>query len=529
MLTGLSIIGTASGSKQSDKLRSFSTVIAKELPEEFSIASEEEIELAMNKASQAFPTFSSMDAAVRAGFLDAIADEILALGDTLIERAHLETGLPQARLNGERDRTVNQLRLFASILREGSWIKAVIDTAIPDRKPLPRADIRKIQVGIGPVAVFAASNFPFAFSTAGGDTASALAAGCPVIVKAHTSHLGTNELMSRAIQQAALKSGMPDGVFSSLIGSGAQLGQNLARHPAIRAIGFTGSYRAGMALFRTASTEREEPIPVYAEMSSINPVLLLPEKLAADSAELAKQISASITLGVGQFCTNPGLVFLLESAATNAFVADLVATMAAATPATMLNPAICSAYYSGRQLLGEQQGVEVLHSGPDASASYQGSPSLLKVSASDFIRQPRLQDEVFGPASLLVICRDGKELMEALGKVHGQLTGTVFGTNQDLLQYSQQIRQLSNKVGRLIYNGVPTGVEVCHAMVHGGPFPATTDSRSTSVGAEALDRFLRPICLQDCPQALLPAALQNDNPLGIMRKVNGAYTREPII
>jgi NADP-dependent aldehyde dehydrogenase len=347
-------------------------------------------------------------------------------------------------------------------------------------------------------------------------------------VKAHTSHLGTNELISSAIQAAAKKMDMPDGVFSSLVGEGARLGQQLAKHPGIRAIGFTGSFRAGMALYRTSVNEREIPIPVYAEMSSINPVLLLPGKVAADSEVLAKQLASSITLGVGQFCTNPGLLFILENEDSAQFTGHLINALNQVPAATMLNKTICNSYYSSRQKAALHRGVETLIEGSDDSGAFKGSPALFRVSATEFIAQPGLQEEIFGPASLLVICRDLQEMHAALSSVHGQLTGSVFGSGEDLNEFRDCIGMISSKVGRLVYNNVPTGVEVCHAMVHGGPFPATTDARSTSVGAEAIKRFLRPVCLQDCPAEHLPPALQNSNPLNLMRKVNGNYTRDPI-
>ncbi len=528
MLHGHNIIGQETGAAGKETLSSFSTLLGAELPEAFSVATEAEIKLALEKAAAAAPVYAALPADKRAEFLEAIAAEIQALGPDLIERAKLESGLPEGRLNGERDRTVNQLKLFATILREGSWVEAIIDTAQPDRKPLPRADLRRMLLPLGPVAVFAASNFPFAFSTAGGDTASALAAGCPVIVKAHTSHLGTNEMMASAIQRAAKATGMPDGVFSSLVGPGSSLGQTLARQEAIKAIGFTGSYRAGMSLFHTAATERKSPIPVYAEMSSINPVILLPGKLAADAAAVAKQLAGSITLGVGQFCTNPGLLFLLRDKASEAFVAELKTALEAVPAATMLNKTICSSYYKEKSRIAQLPGVTAVVDNPSGAGEYKGSAALLQVSATDFMKEEAMQEEIFGPASLLVWCNSAAEMETALGRLHGQLTGSVYGNAADHKAFAQAIAVLSGKVGRLIYDNVPTGVEVCHAMVHGGPFPATTDGRSTSVGGEAIKRFLRPICLQDCPEQLLPSALQNANPLGIMRKLNGRYTREAI-
>lgn len=528
MLSGHNVIGFDLSGKGTDSIQSFSTLEDGVLPVKFHIATDEEIATAIAKAVAAFRIYGKMDFIKRAEFLEEIASEILNTGDTLLRRANLETGLPMARLTGERDRTMNQLKLFASLLREGSWADAVIDTALPDRKPLPRADLRRILQPLGPVAVFAASNFPFAFSTAGGDTASALAAGCPVIVKAHGSHLGTNELMATAIQSAAKKTGMPDGVFSSLNGEGATLGQRLAIDPAIKAIGFTGSYRAGMSLFATATQKRKEPIPVYAEMSSINPVILLPDTLAEKTKQTATALANSITLGVGQFCTNPGLLFLIRGNAIGSFVSELIMALNVVAPAVMLNQVICDSYYKGVKNIGDLKGVHSLVSGENESITHKATPALFRVSAQDFIEQPALQTEIFGPASLIVDCADADELALAVASLHGQLTGSVFGNDEELTQYISVIDALNQKVGRLIFNAVPTGVEVCHAMVHGGPFPATTDARSTSVGTEAIRRFVRPVCYQDCPQALLPIYLQNENHAGIMRKVNGVFTWEGV-
>jgi NADP-dependent aldehyde dehydrogenase len=376
---------------------------------------------------------------------------------------------------------------------------------------------------VGPVLVFGASNFPFAFSTAGGDTASALAAGCPVIVKAHSSHLGTNELMAGAIIKAAQDTGMPDGVFSFLIGEGGKLGQALAKHPAIKAIGFTGSFRAGMALYKTATNDREQPIPVYAEMSSINPVVVLPETTRDNAEKVAALLAGSITLGVGQFCTNPGLLFMLDNDDSTAFAEKLATNLKAIPDAAMLNQGICKSYYAGRNEIGKEKGVKTILLGEDVSSTYKGSVALFKVSAQDFISNPRLQNEMFGPASLIVSCANSNEMLAAVGALHGQLTGTAFGTAGDFRENREIIDLLTEKVGRLIYNSVPTGVEVCHAMVHGGPFPATTDGRATSVGTEAIKRFVRPVCFQDCPDEFLPDALRDSNPLGIMRKVDGVY------
>lgn len=527
MLSGHNFIGFEKKSSGEKKLYAFSTVLKNNLPGEFSIATELEINEAISKATAAFEIYKRISFEQRAEFLDTVAEKILQL-EELVERTHLESGLPEARITGERGRTVGQLKLFASLLREGSFVEAIIDTAMPDRKPLPRSDLRRMMHPIGPVAVFAASNFPLAFSTAGGDTASALAAGCPVIVKAHSSHLGTNELVASAIIRAAQKCNMPDGIFSSLIGEGTSLGQQLVKHPQIKAVGFTGSFRGGMALFKAAINEREEPIPVYAEMSSINPVLILPDKIKQSADAVASQLSASITLGVGQFCTNPGLLFIVKDESTHAFIQKLAHALQQVTPATMLNQTICSAYYKERQHLLSTQGVETVWTGEEGKEDYKASASLAKTTAKNFSANRLLQNEVFGPSSLIVVCEDEKELQSVLKSLHGQLTATIIGTADDLKQFHNCLDLLIERVGRVIYNGVPTGVEVSHAMMHGGPFPATTYSHFTSVGTEAIKRFLRPVCYQDCPQELLPDALKDENPLHIMRKLNGEFTRDAV-
>ena len=528
MFNGYNNIGFAHSAKGDKKVSVFSTVLKEYLPGAFTVATAEEIEEAIVKANHAFELYKNTSCEERAIFLESIAEEILKIGDGLIERAMLETGLTEARLVGERGRTVTQLKMFASVLREGSWVEAVIDPAMPERKPLPRADLRKMLYPVGPVAVFGASNFPFAFSTAGGDTASALAAGCPVIIKAHMAHLGTNELVANAITIAAQKCRMPDGVFSSLVGEGAQLGQALAKHPFIKAIGFTGSFRAGMALYKTAVNDREVPIPVYAEMSSINPVVLLPGKIQEETEKIATQLATSITLGVGQFCTNPGLLFMIDNPSTDTFIHTLAQQLKGVSAGNMLNQAICKSYYEGREKISGEKGIHTILSGVDESNSYKGSPALMSVQAAEFIANTSLQNEIFGPASLIVKCEDGSQLLEAIQALHGQLTGTIFGSMNDINEHATCINALTGKVGRIIYNSVPTGVEVCHAMIHGGPFPSTTDARSTSVGADAIKRFVRPVCYQDCPEALLPDALKNDNPLSIMRKVDGSYARSKV-
>lgn len=528
MLSGHNYVGFEKKAAGDKKLYAFSTVSKDNLPGAFSVASEQEIEEAIAKATVAFETYRQTSFAARADFLDAIAEEIMAVGDALVSRAHLETGLPEARITGERARTVGQLKLFASLLRDGSFVEAIIDTALPERKPLPRADLRRMMLPIGPVAVFGASNFPLAFSTAGGDTASALAAGCPVVVKAHNAHMGTNELVAAAIVSAAQKCNMPDGVFSSLVGEGIQLGQQLVKHPQIKAVGFTGSFRGGMALLKAAVNERTEPIPVYAEMSSINPVLALPGKIGQDADALAAQLSASITLGVGQFCTNPGLLFVVQDGNTDAFIQKLAQALQSVPAATMLNQAICAAYHKESGALFGHAGIQAVLRGSDGANDYTGNAALAQTTAANFRENSALQNEVFGPTSLVVVCADAADMKKTLQSLHGQLTGTVMGTQDDIQQFQSCIDVMVQKVGRVIYNGVPTGVEVSHAMMHGGPFPATTFAHFTSVGTEAIKRFLRPVCYQDCPQELLPDVLKDENPLGIMRKVNGVFTSHAV-
>lgn len=509
-------------------LASYSTLKAAMLPVEYPIASADMIEQALHNANKAAIPFGKTSFVERAIFLEAIATEIMALGDALLQMTHEETALPLARLTGERGRTCTQLQLYAQMLRQGSWCDAVIDTALPDRQPLPRADLRRILQPIGPVLVFGASNFPYAYSTAGGDTASALAAGCPVIVKAHESHLGTNQMVAEAVERAAVKTGMPLGVFATLVGTGPELGQQLAKDERINAIGFTGSYKAGMALFKTATQHRITPIPVFAEMSSINPVILLPEKLATQANAIATTLAGSISLGVGQFCTNPGLIFALANEHTNQFIDILTQALAVVPAATMLNQGICKAYYTDKRNMQQKEGVKVLFEGIDAAEQYQATPMLMQTTAIDFMNNPALHHEIFGPSSLLVLAKDLNELTAAIAHIEGQLTGSIFGTTEELIAHQSLVDLIQQKVGRMIFNQVPTGVEVCNAIVHGGPYPATTDARTTSVGPEAIRRFARPICYQDCPQALLPYYLRNTNEAGIPRLVNCVITTQSI-
>jgi NADP-dependent aldehyde dehydrogenase len=474
-------------------------------------------------AEAAFEPYRHSAPAARAAFLEAIAAQILALGDILIERAMLETGLPRARLEGERGRTIGQLRLFAEVVRAGDWLGARLDPAQPQRTPLPRADLRLQHIPLGPVAVFGASNFPLAFSVAGGDTASALAAGCPVVVKAHSAHPGTSELVGRAVAEAARECDMPEGVFSLLYGSGNSVGQALVASPHIKAVGFTGSRQGGQALLATAQA-RPEPIPVYAEMSSINPVLLLPAALDARPEALAAGFAGSLQLGAGQFCTNPGLLLALEGPALERFAGLAAEALARAEPQTMLTPGIHRAYEEGVAALARAEGVDTLATGLAARGPHGCRPRLFRTSATHFLADKQLQQEVFGASALLVSCRDENELVAVLDALEGQLTATVQMDDQDGALARRLLPRLERKAGRVLFNGFPTGVEVCHAMVHGGPWPATSDSRTTSVGSAAIQRFLRPVCYQDCPPVLLPEALQDDNPWHLRRLQDGRYS-----
>lgn len=491
---------------------------------DFNAVDSGQVDEACTLAGAAFDTFRATSDHERADFLDQIAAQILALGDDLIARAMAETGLPRARLEGERGRTMNQLKLFAELLREGSWQDARIDTALPTRTP-PRPDLRLRFVGVGPVAVFGASNFPLAFSVAGGDTAAALAAGCPVVVKAHSAHPGTSELVGRAVVEAVRLCNLPAGVFALLTGSGHGIGDTLVRHPAIQAVGFTGSRSGGTALMAAAAA-RPQPIPVYAEMSSINPVVLLPGALARRGADIATGFAASLTMGVGQFCTNPGLVLGIAGADFDRFASAAAEALKPVQAATMLTPGIASAYQRGEDTLAGQAKVDTLLRG--TSTGCQGAPSLFKTTGAAFLANHQMAAEIFGPASLLVACKDAAELLAVIEGLEGQLTATLQlqdDDEADLAAARALLPALERKVGRILANGFPTGVEVSTAMVHGGPFPATSDGRSSSVGTAAIQRFLRPVSYQNLPRALLPAVLREPNERGVWRRRDGALTR----
>lgn len=493
----------------------------------FALAGVADADDAVRGAAAAFPTLAAADGAARGALLEGIAEEILALGGALIERARRETALPEARLVGERGRTVGQLRLFATIARDGSWCDARIDPAQPSREPLPRADIRRVKVPLGPVIVFGSSNFPLAFSVAGGDTASALATGNPVVVKAHRGHPGTSELVAEAVQRAVAKAGLPPGTFSMLHGEGATVGVALVEHPLAAAVGFTGSRAGGRALV-DAAARRLHPIPVFAEMSSLNPLFILPGALATRGDSIAAGFVASMTLGVGQFCTKPGLVAAVEGPDLARFRGALAAAVGPAAPGRMLTGEILAAYRRGcDRLLGDAR-TSLLAGRTTGEHDRDAAPLVATTSAASFLGEPHLGEEVFGPASLVVSAATRDELLTLARHLDGQLTATVHGTPADLAEAADLMAILATKAGRVIVNGFPTGVEVGHAMHHGGPWPAASDPRFTSVGGAALERFVRPVCYQDVPEGLLPAALRDANPLGLLRLVDGRPTRDAI-
>ena len=521
-LAGANLIGAASVTGREEAIRGYDPTKGEPLAPAYGGASGDDLERACRLADEAFDGYRETTPEARAKFLERIAERLLESGDALVERAMQESGLPRARLEGERGRTVGQLRLFAAVLREGSWLGARIDPAMPDRKPLPRSDLRLRHIPVGPVAVFGASNFPLAFSVAGGDTASALAAGCPVVLKAHPAHPGTSEIAGRAIQQAVADCGLPEGVFSMLYGAGNALGSALVADPRIKAVGFTGSRAGGLALMRIAQ-QRPEPIPVYAEMSSINPVLVFPAALAARGAAIAQGYVASLTLGAGQFCTNPGIVLGPKGPALDAFASRVAGIVSASAAATMLTPGICDAFRKGVDHLGGHARVREVARGLAGEGPHTGQAAVFATAARDFLGDAALRDENFGASSLLVECDDIESMREVLQALEGQLTITLHLDEADWPIAQRLLPLIERKAGRVLVNGFPTGVEVAHAMVHGGPFPATSDSRTTSVGSLAIERFLRPVCYQDFPVALLPPALRDGNPWGLPVRVDGKY------
>ena len=518
MIDGSMLIG--SGARKSDAgFFAVDPASGAQLPTSFSEAGGAEVDAACALAAAAFASFSALEPAARARFLETVAENILAIGDELIVTAMTETGLPRARLEGERGRTTGQLRLFAEVVRQGDWLEATIDPALPERTP-PRADLRRMNLALGPVAVFGASNFPLAFSVAGGDTASALAAGCPVIVKGHPAHPGTGELVARAVQAAVAACGLAEGVFSYLPGTTNVLGAALVADPRVKAVGFTGSRAGGLALVRIAQ-QRAEPIPVYAEMSSINPVVLLPAALAARGEALGRAFVQSLTLGAGQFCTNPGLVIALAGPDLDRFVAAAVAALADSPPALMLTPGIHASFERGVEALASHPAVAPLARGRVGEGVNQACGALFATEAADFLADRALSHEVFGSSSVIVRCRDLDQMAEVIEGLEGQLTASLQLDPADAAAAARLLPGMQRRAGRVLANGWPTGVEVTYAMVHGGPFPATSDGRSTSVGSLAMMRFLRPVCYQDLPELLLPPALQAANPWKLARRVDG--------
>ncbi|MDB5114853.1 MAG: aldehyde dehydrogenase [Mucilaginibacter sp.] len=526
MIEGKQIIGFALSAEGNELWRSVNPATGEKVGD-FRKATPTEVNTAVAKAAAAFQIYRKRSGAEKAAFLEAIASEITAQGDELITICCAESALPQARIAGEMGRTTGQLKMFAALLREGSWPDVRIETADPDRAPIPKPDLRYMQTALGPVVVFGASNFPLAFSTAGGDTASALAAGCSVIVKAHPAHPATSELVGKAIQKAAQATGMPDGVFSLLFDPGIDVATQLVTHPGIKAVGFTGSYKGGKALFDLA-VRREVPIPVYAEMGSTNPVFILPEMMQGQAEAFAKGFAGSVTLGVGQFCTNPGMLIYEQAVNGEEFTAKLEEQFKLTNSGVMLAANIYKAYTAGIAHHTATAGVETLAKGNQPDTQNTPAPVLFKTTGKVLQDNPQLAEEVFGPSSLVVEATSKQEILEIAKNLTGHLTATVHGTENDLLAYKELLEILEQKVGRVIINGFPTGVEVNSAMVHGGPFPATTDGRSTSVGTAAIFRFTRPVSYQGMPQALLPDELKNSNPLGIWRLLNGERSKDAI-
>lgn len=524
-ITGHNFIAGKRSNLGQTTLLSYDATTGEALPYQFFQATLEELDQAVQAAHIAYTEFKLSTPEQRAKLLNTIADEIDALGDEFVQIVCQETALPEARIRGERARTTGQLRLFAQVLHRGDYLGARIDLALPDRKPLPRPDLRQYKIGVGPVAVFGASNFPMAFSTAGGDTASALAAGCPVIMKAHSGHMVTAEYIANAVVSGIEKSGFSTAIFSMVYGQG--VGEPLVKHPLIKAIGFTGSLKGGRALCDYAAA-RPEPIPVFAEMSSINPVVLLPEALKERGEKIAIDLSGSVVVGCGQFCTNPGLILGIKSSEFSKFLDDFVLQMSQQVPQTMLNKGTLKSYQNGLDHLLNHQKIEHLAGQPQEGN--QAFPQLFKAHVDLLLEHDELlQEEVFGPTTIVIEVENKQQLTQALNSLRGQLTATLIAEPYDLENYAEIISLLEDKVGRLLLNGYPTGVEVCDAMVHGGPYPATSDSRGTSVGTLAIDRYLRPVCYQNYPDHLLPLALQNANPLGINRLINGQLSKKIIV
>ncbi len=526
--TGKSLIGFREGAPGSKTFHAFNPATGEALEPEFHEATPEQIDLATRLAAEAFSIYAQVSREKKAAFLNAIAANIEANAETIIERCNLETALAKPRLQVETARTVNQLRLFAKVVAEGSWTMARIDRPDPNRKPAPKPDIRSVLRPLGPVVVFSASNFPMAFSVAGGDTASALAAGNPVIVKAHSAHPGTSELVGEAVRKAVRSCGLPEGVFSLIFGAGTTVGTRLVQHPQIKAGGFTGSTGAGRALMNLAAA-RPEPIPFYGELGSTNPVFLLPGAMKARCAQIATGLFGSFTLGAGQFCTKPGMIFMSEGGPSESFVSELKGKVTEAPQFALLTKGISADYDKEARNRKVRKDLTVVAEGAPASGTpFAARAALYQTDLSSFLASPELSEEHFGPSTLLIRYSSKEQILEAARRLEGHLTATIHGTEEDLREFSELIAILETKVGRIVFNGFPTGVEVCHAMVHGGPYPASTDSRTTSVGTQAIFRFVRPVCYQDIPDSALPLELKNANPLGIWRMADGELTRAPL-
>ncbi len=524
---GGSLIGFGSSGPGGADFQAFDPVRGVHFEPSFSSATQDDVDRAVELAAAAAPIWTGLSGAERNRFIRSIASNLEAKAADLVARARLETALPEARLKGEVARTCGQLRLYGEAAERGDWLDARIETAQPDRKPLPKPDHRSMLRPLGPVVVFGSSNFPFAYSVAGGDTASAFAAGCPVIVKAHPAHPGTSELVGRLILHAVRECGLPEGTFSLLFDAGFEIGQALVRHPLVKAVGFTGSLKGGRALADLAA-KRPEPIPVYAEMGSINPVFILPGALAERAAAIVEGLHASATLGVGQFCTKPGLIVLQRSAQAEQFVKELAAKLYATVEAPMLTAGICKNFASNITARALQSGVKVIVEGKTTTAC-GAAPVWFETDALSFLGNHALSEEIFGPSSLVVWCQGRVEMLKVAQQLEGSLTATLLAGAVEAKEQDELVNVLAAKAGRLLLNGYPTGLEVSHAIVHGGPYPATSDGgRSTSVGTRALNRWARLICYQGFADELLPPELQNANPLGLLRMVDGAWTKAGI-
>src|SRR5580704_23695 len=524
-LLGLSLIGAREGVRGGEPMYASNPTTGQRLQPAFISATPEEVDLSARLAAEAFGVYRRVSGRDRGAFLRTIAAKIESIAEDVIERAGQETALPRARLQAETARTCGQLRLFAQVAEEGSWVNARVDRADLNRQPAPKPDIRSMLRPLGPVVVFGASNFPLAFSVAGGDTASALAAGNPVIVKAHPAHPGTSELVGRAIRDCVREEGFAEGVFSLLFDSGTEVGAKLVEHPRVKAVGFTGSIPAGRALMDLA-VRRPEPIPFYGEMGSTNPVFILPGAMAARGKEIASGLHGSFTLGSGQFCTKPGLVFLPQQDAGN-FLPEFQDRVMHSPKYTLLTSGIQNSYQREIQNRKGRSNLALVAEGdqPASGAAFFAGVAVFQTDVPSFLNSPDLGAEVFGPSTLLVHFSNRHDLLDAARSLSGHLTATIHGTAEDLREFSDLVQILRDKVGRIVFNGYPTGVEVCHAMVHGGPYPASTDSRSTSVGSQAIFRFARPVCYQDFPDGALPRELRDSNPLKIWRMVDGNFTR----